>query len=34
MKQLKKGNVFYMARSLPVEILLPQNVGAIINYLQ
>ena len=23
-----------MARNLPVEILLPQNVGSVINYLQ
>ena len=29
----KKGKVFY-GQSLPVENLLPQNVGSIINYLQ
>ena len=29
-----KGKVFYMARSLPVDNLLPQTVGSIINYLQ
>ena len=29
-----KGKVFYMARSLPVDNLLPQNVGSIINYFQ
>ena len=33
-KQPVKKVTSSMARSLPVEILLPQNVGSIINYLQ
>ena len=33
-KQQKKKVKSSMARSLPVENLLPQNVGSIINYLQ
>ena len=31
---LKRKVKFSMARSLPLENLLPQNVGSIINYLQ